>query len=182
MRFEKIINLWRISILGAVGGLFSSGVGLMLYRVEDYYATLHAQEVARAEKLAPEVWGQTPICSLTMEMWHPLWWVSASVWQICLFIGATLLVYGCLTRYVHRTFLRWHLIGLLVVVGWVMSFAFGWAWHVLETGQWYSSNLIFFASSPLRHGASSRLDTRYQHIVCNVNAHGSEFARQDDKL
>ncbi len=120
MKSGKWLNLWRVVLLGAIGGLFSSALYLMVSRAEEYFAELSYQEELAREALNPH-----HMIACRFNLWNPLWWVNASCWNIVLFIVASLLVHRYLTRRVKSVFLLWQCVGLTVIAGWGLTILLG---------------------------------------------------------
>lgn len=120
MRQGKWLNRWRIVLLSAISGLFSSAIYLMVYRAEEYLAELRYQEELAREALNP-----SGVIACRFDLLKPLWWVDASIWHIILFIIAGLVAHRYLAKRVRSVFLLWQCIGLTVIAGWGITILFG---------------------------------------------------------
>lgn len=106
-----LITHWRTCLLGAAAGLFSSGLCLLAYRVDEYGDRLREIE-ARARAIAEGLIG----CGYVGR--GPFWWVYATGTHIVLYVVASLVVHRFLSKRVTSVFLLWQCIGLLVIAGW----------------------------------------------------------------
>ena len=117
---RKWIDRWRVLLLSAVGGLFSSAAYLMAYRVDEYIADL-----AYREELAREALNPSGIIFCRFDLTNPLWWVYASAWNIVLFVIAGALVHRYLATRVSSVLVLWVLIGSSVILAWGATVLFG---------------------------------------------------------
>ena len=114
-------------LLGLMAGLFSSGLCLLAFQVDEYYRELAE---ARARAFMPRVIG----CGFGRS---PYWWVYLSGLHIFLYVVATLLVYRFLSKRETSVFILWQYIGLSVIAGWLLllivemipSLLEGWFFH-----------------------------------------------------
>ena len=101
---SKLFEDMRVAVLGAAVGLLSSGIFLMLARIDTYYEYL-----------------QEPSDREYYRFIENLWWLPVSFWQVILSIGASLMAH----RYLKRDtspFLLWQAIGCMSLLGWGMTF------------------------------------------------------------
>ena len=117
MSLNNLMKVWRTALLGAINGLFSSAVYLMVYRFDEYYAELQRSRwIAQAKA--------DGLCTLTIGV-NPFWWVPASCWHIILFIVSSLFIHRYLAKRFRSVFLLWQFIGLMVMVGWGITVLIG---------------------------------------------------------
>ena len=116
----KWIDRWRIVLLSAGGGLFSSATYLMAYRVDEYLADLRYREELAREALNPSGFF---VCRF--DLTNPLWWVNASVWNTVLFVIAGILAHRFLVKRVSSVFFVWLWIGLSVILAWGITVLLG---------------------------------------------------------
>lgn len=105
---SKLSEDFRIGILGAAAGLFSTSITLLIGRIDHYYAYLASLD------------------GTNYGAYHTvreLWWVPASVWHIILSVVASLVVHRYLTTQLRSPFLLWQVIGLTSIFGWALTFA-----------------------------------------------------------
>jgi hypothetical protein len=121
------IDRWRVVVLSASGGLFSSAVYLMVYRVDEYLADLRYRE-----ELAREAANPSGFFVCRFDLTNPLWWVNASVWNIVLFLIAGILVHRYLRKRVSSVFFLWLWIGFSVILAWGITVLLG----VVLDGYW----------------------------------------------
>ena len=121
------IDRWRVALLSASGGLFSSAVYLMAYRFDEYLADLRYREELAREALSPSGFF---VCRF--DLTNPLWWVNASVWNIMLFVILGILGHRYLVKRVSSIFFLWLWIGLSVIFAWGVTVLLG----VVLDGYW----------------------------------------------
>lgn len=98
----------RAAFAGMCCGLFSVSVFLLAARVDSYYEYLRWLEETRySERYDRGV--------------ESLWWVPLALWHAVLSIVASLLMHRYLTSYRVSTFLRWQAIGVVTLLGWVLT-------------------------------------------------------------
>lgn len=143
---SKLLSDWRTGMLGAVGGVFSCAVLLLVERVEAYHAEL--------QRLASEGYLEEPGITSYSTSLHPLWWAAPALWHIILFVVASFFVH----RYFRRTnspFLLWQAVGAAAIVSWALSlFLFvsldamitndiaSWETVLDSSKQWYAFKLV----------------------------------------
>ena len=100
----------RIGILGAVAGLFTSSVTLLIARINSYYDYLSwiAETDHYYERGVED-----------------LWWMPLAFWHILLSVAAALLVHRYLRGRVRSPFLLWQIVGMTALLGWGLTFAIG---------------------------------------------------------
>jgi len=106
----KLRKNWRTAVLGVVAGLFSSGLCLLAFRIDEYYRLLRE---AQARAFMPRLIG----CGFGRS---PYWWVYLSVVHIFLYVVATFVVYRFLSKREASVFILWQYIGLSVIGGWLL--------------------------------------------------------------
>lgn len=99
---NKLSEDFRIGTLGAVAGLLSSSVILLIARIDSYYNWLRG-------------------ASYAYERVEDLSWVPASVWHIILSVVASLLVHRYLKDQIKSPFLLWQVIGGTALFGWGLT-------------------------------------------------------------
>ena len=114
------IDRWRVVLLSVSGGLFSSAVYLMAYRVDEYLADLRYREEMAREVLSP-----SGVIVCRFDLTNPLWWVNASVWNIVLFVIVGILGHRYLIRRVSSVLLLWLSIGFSVILAWGVTVLLG---------------------------------------------------------
>lgn len=126
----KLKNNWRAVVLGLGAGLFSSGLCLFAYRIDEYYrALMEAQARAFMPRFIHCASGQ-----------GPYWWVYVSGVHIFLYVVATLVVYRFLSKRETSVFMLWQYIGLSVIAGWLLLLIVemiprlleGWPFHLIS--------------------------------------------------
>ena len=120
MRNQKWIDRWRVVLLSAIGGLFSSAVYLMANRYDEYLADLRYQEELAREALNP-----SGNFACFFNNWSPLWWVNLSVWNVFLFVIMGVLVHRYLSKRVSSIVLLWQFIGVAVILAWGVTVLLG---------------------------------------------------------
>lgn len=129
-----IINLknqWRTVLLGLVAGLFSSGLCLLAYQLDQppgLIAVFGAQGFV-IERIG--CYGQIQ---------SPYWWVDVSGIHILLYVIATLVAYRFLSKRETSVFMLWQYIGLSVIAGWFLLLFLqmipqlleGWPFHLIS--------------------------------------------------
>lgn len=99
---RKLSEDFRIGILGASAGLFSSSVTLLIARIDTYYKWLNrTEDYQRIDDLS---------------------WIPFSVWHIVLSVVATFLVHSYLNSRLRSPFLLWQTIGITSLSGWGLTF------------------------------------------------------------
>ena len=106
----KLKKHWRTAVLGLVAGVFSSGLCLLAFRIDEYYRELREAQV-RASMPFRIGCGTRPA---------PYWWVELSGVHIFLYVAATLLVYRFLSKRETSVFMLWQYIGVSVIAGWLL--------------------------------------------------------------
>jgi hypothetical protein len=99
---RKLSEDFRIAILGATAGLFSSSVTLLIARIDTYYEWLNDTEYS--------------------QRIEDLWWIPFSLWHVLLSIVASFLVHGYLKTRLRSPFLLWQTIGITSLIGWGLTF------------------------------------------------------------
>lgn len=113
MRFRNWTNIWRVSLISALGGLCTSATYLLGYRFDEYLADQnHKAQLAR-EALNP-----SGLIVCDFDLTNPLWWLNATVWNIILFLILGLLLHRLLARRINSAFLLWQIIGASVILAW----------------------------------------------------------------
>jgi hypothetical protein len=103
---NKLREDLRIGILGAAAGLFSTGIVLLIARIDAYYAYL--------SRIQEDGY-------IYYERVDGLLWIPISVWHIILLVVASLLVHRYLTTRLRSPFLLWQVIGITSLFGWVLT-------------------------------------------------------------
>jgi hypothetical protein len=103
---NKLREDLRIGILGAAAGLFSTGIVLLIARIDAYYAFL--------SRIQEDGY-------INYERVDGLLWIPISVWHIILLVVASLLVHRYLTTRLRSPFLLWQVIGITSLFGWVLT-------------------------------------------------------------
>ena len=106
----------RLAMAGASAGLFSVSVFLLGHRVLVFYDYLASRDAHRYVGV------------------EDLWWVPIAVWHVVLSVVASLLVHRYLARGRVSTFLRWQVIGAVVLVGWGLTMLTGLSMDCLIRG------------------------------------------------
>jgi hypothetical protein len=104
-------------LLGAVNGLISSVVLVLIERVASYDAEV--RERAATAVLASKghlVCGTHP---------NPMWWVLPSLWHIVLFIVASILVHRFLAKRDQSVFMLWQVVSCVVLAEWLITVTVG---------------------------------------------------------
>lgn len=117
-------------MLGLGAGLFSSGLCLLAFRIDEYFRELRE---AQLRALMPFRIG----CA---TMRTPFWWAYLSTLHIFLYVVATLLVYRLLSKRETSVFMLWQYIGLSVIAGWFLLLIVemiprlldGWPFHIIS--------------------------------------------------
>jgi hypothetical protein len=103
---NKLREDLRIGILGAAAGLFSTGIVLLIARIDTYYAYL--------SRIQEDGY-------INYERVDGLLWIPISVWHIILLVVASLLVHRYLTTRLRSPFLLWQVVGITSLFGWVLT-------------------------------------------------------------
>jgi hypothetical protein len=103
---NKLREDLRIGILGAAAGLFSTGIVLLIARIDAYYAYL--------SRIQEDGY-------INYERVDRLLWIPISVWHIILLVVASLLVHRYLTTRLRSPFLLWQVVGITSLFGWVLT-------------------------------------------------------------
>ena len=103
---NKLIEDLRIGILGAAAGLFSTGIALLIARIDAYYAYL--------SRIQEDGY-------INYERVDRLLWIPISVWHIILLVVASLLVHRYLTTRLRSPFLLWQVVGITSLFGWALT-------------------------------------------------------------
>jgi len=103
---NKLREDLRIGILGAAAGLFSTGIVLLIARIDAYYAYL--------SRIQEDGY-------INYERVDGLLWIPISVWHIILLVVASLLVHRYLTTRLRSPFLLWQVIGITSLFGWALT-------------------------------------------------------------
>lgn len=91
----------RLAVLGGVAGLLSISVFLLIARIETYYAYLEDRpDYHRVEDL---------------------WWMPVVFWHVVLSAVASIIAHRYSTQSCPR-FLLWQGIGLITLIGWLLTF------------------------------------------------------------
>ena len=100
----------RIGILGAMAGLFTSSVTLLVARIDSYYDYLSwlAQNDHYYERGVED-----------------LWWMPFAFWHILLSVVAALLVHRYLMGRIRSPFLLWQTVGMTALLGWGLTIVVG---------------------------------------------------------
>ncbi len=116
---SKLRRDLRLAMAGACSGLFSVSVYLLAARVSTYYDYMRFLEVNghRYEGVVED-----------------LWWIPVVAWHVVLSIVASLFIHRYLATGRVSTFLRWQVIGFVVLVGWGFSLFTGVAIDCLVRG------------------------------------------------
>lgn len=114
---QELKSDFRIGILGAAAGLFTSGVILLIARIDSYYHYLS--------------WIQT---DPYYERVENLWWIPFAFWHIVLSVSAAVLVHRYLMGRVRSPFLLWQIVGMAALLGWGLTFALGLALDCIMRG------------------------------------------------
>jgi hypothetical protein len=103
---NKLREDLRIGILGAAAGLFSTGIVLLIARIDAYYAYL--------SRIQEDGY-------INYERVDGLLWIPISVWHIILLVVASLLVHRYLTTRLRSPFLLWQVVGITSLFGWALT-------------------------------------------------------------
>lgn len=103
---NKLSEDFRIGILGAAAGLFSTSITLLIARIDAYHTYL--------SRIGQETYS-------VYEAVDRLEWVPVSVWHIILSVVASLLVHRYLATRGSSPFLLWQVVGISSLFGWVLS-------------------------------------------------------------
>jgi len=103
---NKLASDFRTAMLGAVGGIFTFSVFLLIDRIDSYYAYL-----SRAGE---------------EEYWHhsafmDLWWIPSTFWHALLFAAASFAAHRYLAGRRLSPFLLWQVIGAVGLSGWLLT-------------------------------------------------------------
>lgn len=99
---RKLSEDFRIGILGATAGLFSSSVTLLVERIDTAYLSREQTEY--------------------YQRIEELWWIPFSFWHIVLSVVASFLVHSYLKSRLRSPFLLWQTIGITSLSGWGLTF------------------------------------------------------------
>ena len=124
-------NQLRTVLFGLVAGLFSSGLCLLAYQMDQPPSLI---EEFRAQGFVIERIG------CYGEMRSPYWWVWVSALHVLLYVIATLVVYRFLSKRETSVFILWQYIGLSVIAGWFLLLVLqmipqlleGWPFHLIS--------------------------------------------------
>ena len=105
---SKLREDLRIGLLGATAALFSSGVLLLIDRIDMYYAYLSS------------IASETDYYSYNRGF-RELWWLPLSVWHVLLSVVASFVVHRYLTNRLRSPFLLWQVVGFTTLSGWALS-------------------------------------------------------------
>jgi hypothetical protein len=103
---NKLSSDFRIATIGAVGGLFTFSMFLLIDRVDSYYDYLSRVEEA--------CYGSYPY---VMD----LWWIPSAFWHALLYAVASLAAHRYLAGRRMSPFLLWQVIGALGLSGWLLT-------------------------------------------------------------
>lgn len=126
----KLRTNWRTVVLGLGAGLFSSGLCLVTYRIDE-----HARELREAQARAAMPFRMG--CDFQRD---PNWWIYVAGVHILLYVAATLVIYRFLFKRETSVFMLWQYIGASVIAGWFLLLSLemlprlldGWAFHIVS--------------------------------------------------
>ena len=173
---NKLREDFRVGILGAVGGLFSISIVLMIARVDEYYAYL---------SWLHETSNYNPYDRGGAES---LWWVPVTIWHLILSVATSLLAHRYLTTRLKSPFLLWQVIGTASLLGWGLTVLLVAGIDCLMTGNLYASQHTFtsgniaeitkyvsvgFASNvfygSVMKASSRQYTTQFDELSCDSN-------------
>ena len=137
---NKLRRDLRIAMAGASCGLFSVGVFLMAERVNSYYIYLDWLETTRYQET---YYGEV----------DKLTWLPVTVWHVVLSIVASLLMHRHLDSNRVSPFLRWQAIGVVALLGWMLTAFLFLSIECLSQGNLRS---IEYTLSLVRYGSVAR--------------------------
>lgn len=109
---SKLRRDLRLAMAGACSGLFSVSMFLLAARVVAFYDYLRFREgFCYKERYGDGV--------------EDLWWIPVVAWHVVLSIAGSLLIHRYLAAGRVSTFLRWQVIGFVVLIGWALSVFIG---------------------------------------------------------
>jgi hypothetical protein len=126
----KLRTNWRTVLLGLGAGLFSSGLCLLAYQIDEYHRLLRE---AQARAAMPFRIG----CAFGRS---PYWWIDVAAIHIFLYVVATLVIYRFLSKRETSVFMLWQYIGMSVIAGWFLLMVIemiprlldGWPFHIFS--------------------------------------------------
>jgi len=114
MKSKKVFN---ILLLGAVDGVFSSAVLVVIDRVNYYYDELRNKETLKEiERIFQET--GTHILPWVPQR-SPLWWIGSACLNILMYVIASLAAHYLLAKRVSM-FLLWQIVSLIVILEWII--------------------------------------------------------------
>ena len=167
---NKLREDLRVGALGAVAGLFSISVTLLIARIDAYYAYISWLERTHYQESYYQ-----PV--------ENLWWVPIAVWHLILSITAALLAHRHLTMRLRSPFLLWQIIGTASLFGWGLTVLLVVGMEFLMSGSMYAPRHTFTA------GDIANI-TKYVSLgfACNVlygsvmKACSSQYTQQFNEL
>ena len=139
---NKLTSDFRIATIGAVGGLFTFSMFLLIDRVDSYYDFL-----SRAEE------GCYGASFNVMD----LWWIPSAFWHALLFAVASLAAHRYLAARRMSHFSLWQLVGALGLSGWLVTIFAAAGLECLRLGSLYSLRTaveLLFTSSTVKFVAA----------------------------
>lgn len=106
---SKLSDDFRTGMLGAVGGLFTSSVFLLVERIDAHYIYLSRLEESHYVDHFGDV--------------DNLWWMPVLFWHVTMFVAASFLVHRYLAVRRRSSFLLWQMIGVVALLGWGLTFS-----------------------------------------------------------
>ncbi len=106
---SKLSDDFKTGMLGAVGGLFTSSVFLLIERINSYHSYLSRLE-------------ETDYADYTGVV-DNLWWIPVSFWHVAMFVTISFLVHRYLADRWRSPFLLWQMSGFVVLLGWMLTFS-----------------------------------------------------------
>lgn len=103
---SKLVEDIRIGTLGLAAGLFSSGITLLVARIESYHEYLSWLQESNY---------------VSYDRVEARWWVPAFGWHIMISVVASLLVHRYLSSHFRSTFLLWQVVGITTLLGWLLT-------------------------------------------------------------
>lgn len=98
----------RVGMLGAVGGLFSVSLFLLIARVDSYYDYL-------AQPIGAYYYPDRSV--------ENLWWIPVAFWHVLLSAVASLVVHRLQATGPKSNFLVWQAVGIVAFFGWLLTFS-----------------------------------------------------------
>ena len=157
---NKLSSDFRIATLGAVGGLFTFSVFLLIDRVDSFYEYL--------SRAGEEAYGSY---SNVMD----LWWIPSAFWHALLFAFASLAAHRYLAGRRMSPFLLWQVVGALSLSGWLLTLFTAAGLECLRTGNLYSlevlANLLFTSFTVKFVAAVSACNVAYSSLIQSAASH-----------